>query len=120
MIDQAKLLHIARLGGDWYCRVDESNLFKVEKPNVKLGIGIDALPESIRSSNLLSGNELGQLANVHDMPEIDPAFEDDQLKQIIQYYSLNPAEMEKELHRYAKELLASGKTREAWQVLLSA
>jgi flavin reductase (DIM6/NTAB) family NADH-FMN oxidoreductase RutF len=120
MIDQAKLHHIARLGGDWYCKVDATNLFKVEKPNVKLGIGVDVLPESIRSSNILTGNDLGQLANVHDMPDIDPSFEDEQLKQIIQYYSLNPAEMEAELHRYAKTLLQQGKVRDAWQVLLSA
>jgi flavin reductase (DIM6/NTAB) family NADH-FMN oxidoreductase RutF len=119
MIDQTKFNHIARLGGDWYCKVDSTNLFKVEKPNVKLGIGVDALPEGIRSSTILTGNNLGQLANVHDMPVIEPSFEDEKLKNIIQYYSINPAEMEKELHIYAKELLDSGKVNEAWQVLLS-
>ncbi len=120
MIDQTKFNHIARLGGDWYCKVDETNLFKVEKPNVKLGIGVDALPEGIRNSSILTGNNLGQLANVHDMPVIEPSFEDEKLKNIIQYYSINPAEMEKELHIYAKELLDSGKVTEAWQILLSA
>ncbi len=43
-IDQTKMQHVARLGGDWYCKVDEHNLFKVEKPNTQLGIGVDALP----------------------------------------------------------------------------
>lgn len=119
MIDQTRLNHIARLGGDWYCKVDATNLFKVEKPNVKLGIGVDALPESIRNSSILTGNNLGQLANVHDMPIIAPSFEDEKLKNIIQYYSINPSEMEKELHLYAKELLDAGKINEAWQVLLS-
>lgn len=119
MIDQTRLNHIARLGGDWYCKVDATNLFKVEKPNVKLGIGVDALPESIRNSSILTGNNLGQLANVHDMPIIAPSFEDEKLKNIIQYYSINPSEMEKELHLYAKELLDAGKVNEAWQVLLS-
>ena len=118
-IDQAKLHLVARLGGDWYCRVDESNLFKVAKPNIQLGIGIDALPESIRNSDVLSGNNLGQLANVHEMPVVDPSFPDDNLKQIIQYYSINPDEMEKELHRYAKELLDAGHVSEAWQILLA-
>jgi len=120
MIDQTKLHHIARLGGDWYCKVDSSNLFIVEKPNVKLGIGVDALPESVRSSKILTGNNLGQLANVHEMPVVEPSFEDDKLKNIFQYYSINPAEMEKEIHLYAKELLDSGKVKEAWQVLLAA
>jgi flavin reductase (DIM6/NTAB) family NADH-FMN oxidoreductase RutF len=119
-IDQRKMHHIARLGGDWYCKVDETNLFKVAKPNTQLGIGVDALPESVRLSNVLSGNDLGQLANVHELPVIDPAFYDDKLKNIFQYYSINPDDMEKEIHHYAKSLLENGKVPEAWQVLLAA
>lgn len=79
-IDQRKLHHVARLGGDWYCKVDAGNLFQVEKPHVKVGIGIDSLPASIRESKVLTGNNLGQLANVFEMPLVDPAFSDDQLK----------------------------------------
>lgn len=119
-IDQRKIHHIARLGGDWYCWVDESNLFHVPKPNTELGIGIDALPESIRNSSILTGNNLGQLANVTEIPLIDPSFDDSYLKQIIQYYSVNPEEMEKELHMYAQQLLNDGKIKEAWQVLLAS
>ena len=119
MIDQEKMHHVARLGGDWYCRVNSSNLFKVAKPNTQLGIGIDALPESIRNSTILTGNHLGQLANVHEEPLVDPAFEDDRLRNIIGYYSINPAEMEKELHLYAADLLNQNKVTEAWQVLLA-
>lgn len=118
-IDQLKLHHVARLGGDWYAKIDETNLFKVTKPNTQLGIGVDALPESIRNSKILSGNNLGQLANVHEMPFVDPAFYDNRLKNIIQYYSNSPDEMDKELHNYAKELLQTGKVTEAWQVLLA-
>jgi flavin reductase (DIM6/NTAB) family NADH-FMN oxidoreductase RutF len=118
-IDQRKIHHIARLGGDWYCKVDETNLFIVPKPNTELGIGVDALPESIRNSDILTGNDLGHLANVREMPIIEPSFDDNHLKNIIQYYSLNPDDMEKELHAYAKKLLAEGKVKEAWQVLLA-
>jgi len=118
-MDQRKLNHVARLGGDWYCVVNESNLFHVLKPITELGIGVDALPENIRISKILSGNNLGQLANVKEMPVIDTAFDDNHLKQIIQYYSVSPEEMERELHVYAKKLLGEGKVKEAWQVLLS-
>ena len=118
-IDQTKLHHVARLGGDWYAKIDETNLFTVAKPNMQLGIGVDALPESIRTSKVLSGNHLGQLANVHDMPFVDPAFNDDKLKNIIQYFSINPDDMDTELHRYAAVLLDAGKVNEAWQVLLA-
>ncbi len=118
-IDQAKLQLVARLGGDWYCRVEASNLFTVPKPNRNLGIGVDALPEGIRNSRVLTGNNLGQLANVHELPAIDPAFEDDKLKYIVQYYSINPEDMEQELQMYAKILLDEGKVTAAWQVLLA-
>lgn len=119
-IDQRKIHHVARLGGDWYCKVDESSLFIVEKPNTQLGIGVDALPAVIRNSSVLTGNNLGQLANVETLPIIDPSFDDDHLKQIIQYYSINPSDMEKELHSYAKKLLDEGQLSKAWQVLLAA
>jgi flavin reductase (DIM6/NTAB) family NADH-FMN oxidoreductase RutF len=119
MIDQQKIHHIARMGGDWYSRVDNNNLFKVQKPTVHIGIGIDALPQSIRNSQYLTGNDLGKLALVESVPDIDPTFDDNQLRQIVQYYSINPEEMEKEIHLYAHELLESGKVIEAWQVLLT-
>lgn len=118
-IDQRKINHVARLGGDWYCVVNENNLFHVPKPNRELGIGVDSLPVNIRNSKILSGNNLGQLANVRELPVIEPSFDDAQLKQIILYYSINPDEMEKELHLYAKELLDKGKVKEAWQVVLA-
>ena len=119
MIDQTKLHHVARLGGDWYCVVNEHNLFKVAKPKRELGIGIDALPQSIKTSKILSGNNLAQLANVKEIPVVDAAFDDEQLKSIFQYYSIDPQEMENELQKYAKQLLDENKIYEAWQVLLS-
>ena len=118
-IDQRRLQHVARLGGDWYCKIDVHSLFQVEKPNTQLGIGMDALPAPIRNSRILNGNNLGQLANVHEIPTVDPSFHDPRLQQIFQYYSVSPEEMEKELHLYAGQLLADGKVNEAWQVLLA-
>ena len=120
MIDQKKINHIARLGGDWYCKVSTENLFMVEKPNTKLGIGVDSLPDSVKYSAILTGNNLGQLGNVHSMPEVNPCFEDERLKNIVQYFSINPDEMEMELHRYAKELLDKNDVHAAWQVLLQS
>jgi flavin reductase (DIM6/NTAB) family NADH-FMN oxidoreductase RutF len=117
--DQTKLEHVARLGGDWYCHVSKENLFKVPKPNIQLGIGFDALPSGIRYSKYLTGNHLGQLANVHEMPVVQPSYEDEHLNNIIQYFSVNPEDMEKELHQYAARLLDGGKVDEAWQVLLA-
>ncbi|QJB34686.1 flavin reductase family protein [Chitinophaga oryzae] len=119
-IDPQKIDLVARMGGDYYCRASGDAVFEVPKPNTQLGIGVDALPLSIRNSAILSGNDLGKLGNVHEMPFVDPAFDDSHLKNIIQYYSLTPDEMERELHHYAKQLLEANKVGEAWQVLLSA
>ena len=68
-IDQTKLDLVARLGGDWYARITEENLFKVEKPNTKLGIGFDQLPVGIITNELLTQNEKAQLANYDILPE---------------------------------------------------
>jgi hypothetical protein len=84
-----------------------------------MAIGIDALSASIRNSQVLTERHFRQLVAVHEIPVIDPAFHDERLKNIFQYYSINPDEMEKELHLYAKELLDSQKIAAAWQVLLS-
>lgn len=118
-IDPHKIDLVARMGADYYCRASGDAVFEVAKPNTALGIGVDALPLTIRHSHILTGNNLGQLANVQQQPVIDPAFDDVHLKNIFQYYSIAPEEMEKELHRYAQKLLEQGKVQEAWQVLLA-
>ena len=118
-IDQNKLDIVARLGSNWYARINKENIFEVEKPNLKLGIGVDQLPESIRNSKILTPNNLGQLANVDALPSIDVSFRDEKLKNIFYYYSAMPDDMENEIHLYASELLKNNKVIEAWQVLLS-
>lgn len=118
-MDPRRLPLVARLGGDWYSVVNEQSLFQVAKPNTQLGMGIDALPVSIRNSRIFSGNDLGQLANCTRIPDVDPGYDDAHLKQIIQYFSINPEEMEKELHRYAKERLQNGDVQGAWQILMA-
>ena len=118
-IDQTKYNLVARLGGDWYCKISDENLFKVAKPNIKIGIGIDSLPAAIRNSKTLTGNHLGQLANVNELPVIDASFENETLIQIVQYFNLDPFEMETETHKLAASLLNDGDTTAAWQVLLA-
>jgi flavin reductase (DIM6/NTAB) family NADH-FMN oxidoreductase RutF len=121
-IDQAKLDLVARLGGDWYCRVTEDNLFKVEKPVRTLGIGVDLIPASIRNSDILTGNNLGQLGNVESMPsdeEIEKFQFDPELRQILNATIGDKHTRERELHQYAKILLEKGNVSDAWKVLLS-
>lgn len=102
-IDPHKIDLVARMGGDYYCRASGNAVFEVAKPNLNLGMGIDALPDSIRLSKILSGNDLGQLANVTTMPIIDHTF--------VYQTSHDP-------HFAAKQFLSEGNVNAAWQVLL--
>ncbi len=70
-IDPYKFDVVARMGGDWYCRVQEDAIFKLTKPNRNIGMGFDNLPEQIRTSPILSGNDLGLLANMEKIPKIE-------------------------------------------------
>ena len=119
-IDQTKIELLGRLGDHWYTKTNAASMFEVAKPNIKLGIGFDQLPASIRNSKILNGNDLGKLANVNELPVVDASFDDDKLKNIILYFSINPEDMERELHTYAKELLNKNKVEEAWQILLAS
>lgn len=121
-IDQAKINLVARLGGDWYCRITDDNLFRVEKPVRTLGIGVDSLPFVIRNSDILTGNNLGQLGNVEQLPsdeEIELFKSDPELKQILDSTIGDSRNRERELHQYAKKLLDNGHVIEGWKVLLS-
>lgn len=117
-IDQTKIHHAARLGGDWYCKVDSRNLFRVAKPNTKLGIGFDNLPSDILRSRILTGNHLAQLANEEQIPAINEEFNNMAMLFFIKQFKHNDEKRNGELHKLAAELLNNGLVADAWQVLL--
>lgn len=119
-IDPDRIDLVGRMGRDFYCRASGAAVFGVPKPATELGIGFDQLPHSVRHSAILSGNDLGQLASVTQIPPINPAFDDPRLTDILQYYAGTPGDMETELHLYARTLLQQDRTEDAWQVLLAA
>ena len=106
MIDPHKLDAVARLGDNWYCRVTPESLFVVPRPLRTLGIGVDGLPPEIRTSPVLTGNDLAKLANVERIPDPDftEVFSGDQMAR----------------HRRAQALLQQDDVEGAWKVLLSA
>lgn len=111
-IDPFKLDAVARLGGDWYCRVQGDSIFKVPKPLDKIGVGVDQLPDHIRLSKILTGNDLGLLANVERIPEIISMNHfDAEVKRTI-------ANGEVARHQLAHVYLEKGKVEEAWQILM--
>jgi len=120
-IDQQKLDLVARLGGDWYARVNWDNLFKVAKPVRTIGIGVDAIPHAIRNSKILTGNNLGQLGNVEHLPtdeQIEDYIQSSEIKELLDATIGDSSTREMQLHLKAKQLLDEGRVEEAWKVLL--
>ncbi|WGQ11965.1 flavin reductase family protein [Pedobacter gandavensis] len=120
-IDQEKIDLVARLGGDWYCRVTPESLFKVAKPLTTLGIGVDALPKAVRNSYVLSGNDLGRLGNIEQLPsadDIDEMQRNSQVKEVLDATIGDATNRERELHELAKQFLNEGKVMDALKVVL--
>ena len=109
-IDQLKTDWVARMGGDWYAHITPEAMFEVPKPTRTTGIGIDQIPEFIRYSKELSGNDLGKLGNVEKLPS---------LEQINKYKSENQTIDSENLFQNVKSLLEKNKIQEAWISLLS-
>jgi flavin reductase (DIM6/NTAB) family NADH-FMN oxidoreductase RutF len=122
-IDPHKFQAIARLGADWYSRVTEASLFEVPKPNRNKGIGFDQLPEHIRHSTFLTGNELGRLANIEReaLPTAEDvaAFkEEPMVAYLLNKYHDAPETQTQHLLQLSRQFLAEGKLQEAWKLLL--
>lgn len=109
-IDQKKIDLVARMGGNWYCRAHGDALFEIEKPITTLGVGVDALPASIRNSKILTGNNLGQLGNLEVLPTTE------EITQLKNKKSLT----EEELHLEIKKLVERNMVKEAWALMLAS
>jgi len=109
-IDTRKIDLVARMGDNWYCRAHGDALFEVQKPITTIGIGIDQIPEHIRNSNVLTGNNLGLLASVEQLPSPEDISE---FKKTLRLFPDR-----NEQHLFAKTLLDANKVKEAWMVLL--
>ncbi len=121
MIDQKKIDLVSRMGGNWYCRADENSMFEIEKPITTIGIGYDAIPEDIRSSEILSANDLGQLGGIEALPDETDVNEYKllELSDLFMELEDNASALEIELHKKAKELLKQNNLEDAWKTLLA-
>lgn len=121
VIDQTKIDLVGRMGGDWYCRANGDALFEIEKPLRTLGIGVDQIPEDIRNSKILTGNDLGRLGNVEQLPsELDVNdYKLYELSEIFIEHEDNAAQLEEELHKIAKEHINNNQIELAWKTLLA-
>ena len=105
MVDQQKIDLVSRMGGNWYCRANSGSMFEVNKPITTIGVGVDALPETIRTSKNLTGNDLGVLGNMQALPN------EDEIKSSLAVIDTPSLSL-------AKELLVQNKPQQAYAVLL--
>lgn len=120
-VSQESLDLVARLGGNWYSRVTKESLFEVPKPLRNLGIGVDSLPEHIRYSDILTGNQLGRLANVEQLPILNDEktlLLDPEITTIWEQSNEDLPLRRKLLQVHAAKLLDQGELITAWQILL--
>jgi len=112
---------VGRMGGNFYARAHGEALFEVAKPLRSMGIGVDQIPEEIRNSAILTGNDLGQLGNVDELPnETDVnEYRLTELSDLFVELEDSPHELEQQLHQKAHELLTQGNVKEAWMTLMS-
>jgi flavin reductase (DIM6/NTAB) family NADH-FMN oxidoreductase RutF len=121
MVDQKKIDLVARMGGNWYCRADENSMFEITKPITTVGIGFDQIPDDIKNSTILTGNDLGQLGGIEELPDETSVNEYKllELSELFMDHEDNAVQLEIELHKKAKQLLAEDKLEDAWKTLLA-
>ena len=110
-INQEKLDLVARAGGNYYSRAKEG-FFEIKKPLSVLGIGVDAIPSGIRNSTVLTGNDLGMLGNVEEIPSGNDV--DKFAKEHVQYIGVDLVKK----HTFAKVFIENNDVIGAWKVLL--
>ncbi|RYF75652.1 MAG: flavin reductase family protein [Cytophagaceae bacterium] len=119
LIDPHKIDLVGRMGADWYVRANGDALFEVARP--KAGIGFDALPASLKNSNILTGNDLGKLASFDALPteeEVRAYGETQPLQELANEARTGCQYLPDVMHHRAHELLARNNVREAWLSLL--
>lgn len=121
MIDQHKIDLVSRMGGNWYCRADQNSMFEITKPITTCGIGYDKIPQDILKSSILTGNDLGHLAGIEELPDETEVneFKLLELSEIFVSLEDEPQKLELALHEKAQELLKTNQIKEAWMTLLS-
>ena len=57
-VDPFRMNIVSRYGGNWYGKTTKDSLYEIAKPISRTGMGFDKLPENIKNSTNLTGNDL--------------------------------------------------------------
>jgi hypothetical protein len=82
---------------------------------------VDALPAHARLSTVLTGNELGQLGALEQVPDETRVneYKLTELSELFIAHQDEPQHLKELLHRRAKDMLREGRVEEAWLTLLT-
>jgi len=119
-IDPIKIDQVARMGGNWYSRAAKG-LFSIPKPLTTLGIGVDQLPNSIKNSSILTGNDLGILGNSECIPSQEEISEFKKREDVKNFLNALEGDIENlttAVHIAAHKLLSENKINDAWLLLM--
>lgn len=70
-IDPHKIDLMGRMGRAYYVRASGAAVMPIIQPVTQMVIGYDQLPEFVRKSEVLSGNNIGQLAGITEWPKAE-------------------------------------------------
>ena len=120
-IDTRKIDLVGRMGANYYVRASGEALFEVEKPLARLGIGVDQLPEHLRFSHILTGNDLGRLGNIEHLPtigEIEAIKNHHEVIGLFEAFPANTPALTAQLHLLAKKWIEEGEIKNALSLLM--
>ena len=119
-LDTEKLDLVARMGANWYCRASGEALFEIPKPLTTKGIGVDQLPETVRRSTVLTGNQLGRLGNLEKLPSSEELEQTAKLPEVAAALTLEGDAQASALHQLAAKYLESGQAATALAVVFQS
>ena len=112
---------VGRCGGNSYVRASGEALFEVPKPLAAPGIGVDALPQEVQQSAVLTGNELAQLGALLELPDETDVndFKLLELSDLFMEFEDNGVALERAIHEHAQKLIAAGDVAAALKAVLT-
>jgi len=119
-LDTHKLDLVARMGGSWYTRATSDSLFEIPKPLANLGIGVDALPDHVLNSTVLTGNNLGRLGNSKAKPSVEELTiikASPDVRRILDEFDHDPSQCRDSLHGLAQQYIMMDEVEKALAIV---
>ncbi len=119
-IDPHKIDLVGRMGRAYYTRASGDSIFTVVQPVMGKAVGFDGLPVHVRNSKILTGNDLGRLSGLQELPseeEMNAFKSDPEVQNFLKHFK-EAADFQDRLHIWAGLELENNNTEFAIKLLL--